>query len=273
MYTAIIFSTLLSLAATQEDIYPWQAPTPSDLRSPCPGLNSLANHGFLPRNGRGLTLPVLVKGLGDGLNVGPDFATVIGSAGLLAVKNNPLATSFTLEDIKAHNFPIEHDASLSRADFNLNNGDNFSFNQTVFDTVLRYYDGMATTSIPVAAAAKYNRVLTEQQRDPKFTYTPQQFVLSYGETALYLSTMGDPNTGVAPIEYVKVFFEQERLPYKEGWTSPKTQTNLVTLGAMILKLSAANKEILPEGLLITTNTLKLAFGGYNPITGLLAHVL
>lgn len=47
---------------------------------------------------------------------------------------------------------------------------------------------------------------TEQARNPKFTYTPQQFILSYGETALYISTMGDPTTGVAPVEYVKVFF-------------------------------------------------------------------
>jgi hypothetical protein len=49
-------------------------------------------------------------------------------------------------------------------------------------------------------------VKTESARDPKFTYTPQQFILSYGETALYISVMGDPKTGVAPLEYVKVFF-------------------------------------------------------------------
>jgi len=29
----------------------WQAPTSSDLRGPCPGLNAFANHGFIPRNG------------------------------------------------------------------------------------------------------------------------------------------------------------------------------------------------------------------------------
>jgi hypothetical protein len=27
------------------------APTSTDLRGPCPGLNAAANHGFLPRNG------------------------------------------------------------------------------------------------------------------------------------------------------------------------------------------------------------------------------
>ncbi|KAA8913359.1 Chloroperoxidase [Sphaerosporella brunnea] len=29
----------------------WQAPGPNDKRGPCPALNSLANHGYLPRNG------------------------------------------------------------------------------------------------------------------------------------------------------------------------------------------------------------------------------
>jgi hypothetical protein len=67
--------------------------------------------------------------------------------------------------------------------------------------------------------------------------------------------------------------EQERLPYNEGWRPSTTQTTLFTLGDMILQLSAANKDILPEGLEITTNTLKLAFGGYDPITGLLVHAL
>jgi hypothetical protein len=67
--------------------------------------------------------------------------------------------------------------------------------------------------------------------------------------------------------------EEERLPYDEGWRPPSTQTTLLTLGDMILALNAANGEVVPEGLEITTNTLKLAFGGYDPVTGLLAHVL
>lgn len=278
-----LFTTTLAVDFTK-----WAPPGPGDVRSPCPGLNSLANHGILPRNGKGLTIPILINALSSGLNVGPDFSTVIGTAGLLSVPNNPLAVSFDLNNLDKHNFPIEHDASLSRADFN-EGGDNTSFNQTIFNEVLAFYEGSDYTSIPVAAIAKYARVQTELARDPKFTYTPQQFVLSYGETALYLSVMGDPITGVAPLDYVKIFFgkqldlcnrdggllglEEERLPYNEGWRPTTTQTNLNTLGAMILALNAASGEVLPEGLLITTNTLKFAFGGYNPITGVLEHVL
>lgn len=31
----------------------WKAPSETDQRGPCPGLNSLANHGYLPHNGIG----------------------------------------------------------------------------------------------------------------------------------------------------------------------------------------------------------------------------
>jgi len=153
-----------------------------------------------------MTIPILIQGLQDGLNVGVDFSTAIGSASLLSVLNNPLATSFDLNNTDKHNFPIEHDASLSRADYYLDNGGNYSFNETIFNKVLAFYSGMNETSIPVAAKAKYVRVQEEAGRDSHFTYTAQQFILSYGETALYLSVMGDPITGVAPLEYVKVFF-------------------------------------------------------------------
>jgi hypothetical protein len=44
--------------------------------------------------------------------------------------------------------------SLSRADYYEHNGDNYSFNQTIFNPVLASYEGMNETCIPVAAKAK-----------------------------------------------------------------------------------------------------------------------
>lgn len=89
------------------------------------------------------------------MNVGIDFSTAIGSAGLLSVPNDPLAISFDLSDVDEHNFPIEHDASLSHVDYCLDNGDNYSFNETIFNEVLAFYSSMNETSIPVVARAKY----------------------------------------------------------------------------------------------------------------------
>jgi hypothetical protein len=71
----------------------------------------------------------------------------------------------------------------------IDNGDNYSFNETIFNEVSAFYEEMSNISMPVAANAKYARVKEKAGRDPKFTYTAQQFVLSYGETALYLLTM------------------------------------------------------------------------------------
>ncbi len=67
---------------------------------------------------------------------------------------------------------------------------------------------MTETSIHVAAKKRYKHVQTEKEGDrPDFAYGSVQFIFSYGEAAIYLSTMGDPATGLAPIEYVKALLE------------------------------------------------------------------
>jgi hypothetical protein len=173
-----------------------------------PGLNSLANHGFINRDGKKLTIPALIKGFKDGLNVGADFTTAIGLMGLQSAPN-PLSSTFDLDDLDQHNFPIEHDGSLSRRDAYF--GDDHTFNQDTFNQVLAYYEGMEETSIPVASKARYNRIETARSEDPEFIYGVRQLVLSTGETALYLSTMGDPTTGVAPVKYVKSLFGESAI--------------------------------------------------------------
>ncbi|GAB7363253.1 hypothetical protein MBLNU230_g3535t1 [Neophaeotheca triangularis] len=260
---------VLAGSAAAVDFSNYQRPGPNDVRSPCPGLNALANHGILPRDGRGMTLPILYKGLKDGLNMGDDFTTAIGGAGLLS---NDLPTDgfFDLNMLDQHNFPIEHDASLSRQDANL--GDNSDFNQQIWDMILAAYEGMDKTSIPVASHAMYKRYQDSLARNPKFVYGPREFTFRYGETAIYLSTMGDPVTGVAPLEYVRVLFEEERLPYAEGWRPTKAPTTLPSLAAMVLELFANSPEPLPEGLsVLTEGTVKDVFAGVDPVTNLLVN--
>lgn len=249
--------------------HPWMAPGTTDVRSPCPGLNTLSNHGILPRSGKNLTVAMLNTALLDGYNVGNDFSTVIGAFGSLSSKR-PLSGTFDLDNLDLHDL-IEHDSSLSRNDIYF--GDNHSFDNDKWQEVLAYANGSQTFDITSGAKAKYHRLQEQRRLNPELTYTPLQFVLSYGETALYLSVMGDPITGVAPVSYVRSFFEQERLPYELGWTKPKTQTNFLTLGAMVLQLNIANGEPLPEGLILGESTLKAAFSGLDPVTGLVEKVL
>ncbi|KAF2721081.1 Cloroperoxidase [Polychaeton citri CBS 116435] len=221
----------------------FRKPGPNDVRSPCPGLNALANHGFIHHDGKNMTLPHLLEGLAAGLNIGPDFTTVIGAAGLLS-SPDPLAGSFDLNDLDQHNFPIEHDASLSRQDAYF--GNDYSFYNPNWQQVLSYYKGSTKTSIPAASKAKYARVKDSTAKNPQFTYSFREFVLSYGETALYLQTMSDPVSGVARVDFVRSLFEQEKLPYNLGWRPSAQPVTLNSLGGMIVSLYAANGEAIPE---------------------------
>lgn len=170
-----------------------------------------------------------------------------------------------------HNFPIEHDASLSRAD--AYTGNDYSFNQKYWNMILSVYGSDQNTSLQKASKAKIGRVNDSAKNNPTFTYGPREFILSYGETSLYLQTMSDSVTsGVAPLKYVRSLFEQERLPFNMGWRPPTQQVTLETLGQMIFELYPLSGEALPEGLeVLTIGAVKDAFEGIDPVTHLLGN--
>lgn len=49
--------------------YAFVAPGPNDQRGPCPGLNAMANHGYLPHNGVG-TIQDFITGTGTAFGMG-----------------------------------------------------------------------------------------------------------------------------------------------------------------------------------------------------------
>ena len=44
-----------------QDDHQFKKPNPRDSRSPCPALNVLANHGYLPRDGKNITAVMLTS--------------------------------------------------------------------------------------------------------------------------------------------------------------------------------------------------------------------
>jgi hypothetical protein len=64
--------------------------------------------------------------------------------------------------------------------------------------------------------------------------------------------MGDPVTGRAKVEYVRTLFEQERLPFEQGWRPSKAPVTLVSLGLMVVELFGNSPKPVPEGLRIVT---------------------
>ncbi|KAJ7574639.1 Cloroperoxidase [Mycena floridula] len=191
--------------------YQWRAPKATDLRSPCPGLNTLANHGILPRSGRGLTVKNIVDASNIGYNVQIDVVGMPAKAGFLT---SPDDEFFTLADIRLHN-NIEHDASVSRADFVT--GDNFSFNETMYSAMVNVNPGLDYYDPTSAGLVQKQRLIESQATNPTLINTAKEFAIRTRESSLYLAVMGNSTTGVAPKKFVNIFFREERLPIAEGW--------------------------------------------------------
>lgn len=73
-------------------------------------LNTLANHGFLPHSGKGITANKTIDALGSALNIDAVLSKFLFD---FAATTNPQpnATFFDLDHLSRHNI-LEHDASL-----------------------------------------------------------------------------------------------------------------------------------------------------------------
>lgn len=83
-------------------------------RSPCPGLNTLANHSYLPHDGRNITFHKLVSALRNGMGFSPGLAIFMAIGGFTLLRRPSLAP-FDLHGTARHNF-IEHNASMVHDD-------------------------------------------------------------------------------------------------------------------------------------------------------------
>jgi hypothetical protein len=167
--------------------------------------DSLANHGILPRDGRNLTIPMLVKAIGGGLNVSAEVATSLSTIGLTLSKS-PSSGAFDLDDLNKHN-AIEHDASLSRKDYDLG-GNAQAFDEGVFNETLSYFNGASEIGIKEVAAARWGRVQSSKNDNPKLLYGDKQLFPSHFESSAYYQLFKNPNTDKASVKWIKIFFRK-----------------------------------------------------------------
>ncbi|KAF9224663.1 Cloroperoxidase [Gyrodon lividus] len=88
------------------------APKPGDLRSPCPALNTLANHGYLPRNGKNVGVFDVAHALQEGYQLSTFLAYTLAFGGFSLLAQY---RKISLFDFARHNL-VEHDASLFHLD-------------------------------------------------------------------------------------------------------------------------------------------------------------
>ncbi|KAF5009139.1 hypothetical protein FDECE_4629 [Fusarium decemcellulare] len=178
----------------------WHPARPGDFRGPCPMMNTLANHGFLPRDGKNLTQEVVVSGLKRGINLHEALGTQMFKQSIIA-NPEPNATFFTLR----------LDAYF---------GNNHAFNQKVFDTTKAYWTA-ETVDTKMLANGKLFRQIQSRSTNPNYTFTSRTDTFSMGELAAPVLVFGDKATATVPRNLMEYFFENERLPTELGWQKKK----------------------------------------------------
>jgi hypothetical protein len=179
------------------------APGPGDIRGPCPGLNAAANHNFLARDGI-TTFNELVDAQQNLYNVGYDLATLLALLGLTLTDGDLVTERLSIGcdatnrtayisplipppqsgeiGLDGHNH-FEADTSLTRDDFFLGGGNDFTFNGTLFGMMTETTGGLYNRD--GLAKYRYQRYQQSLQDNPNFYFGPLSLLLFGASSFLY----------------------------------------------------------------------------------------
>ncbi|EJD06093.1 Cloroperoxidase [Fomitiporia mediterranea MF3/22] len=221
---------------------PYVSAGPGDSRSPCPALNALANHGYIPHSGRSIPFFQLVKAIRTVYNCSLPLALVLSVVGFLwcghiTGSGFSMRLALDLHDLARHNH-IEHDGSLGHAD--VTPGELYAPvvpDPTRLASLLNA--GSVTAKGPGGAGALtlYDLARVRYLRDSELArpLDPVHSFITRGELALILLAMGVPNgenavDRVVPRQHLEQWFAEERLP--DGWDGPNVQIGLLNTGKL-----------------------------------------
>jgi len=229
-------STDTGIKQVPDNAHPFHAPGPNDLRGPCPGLNTLANHGYLPRNGVA-SFEQIVQATAEGFNMEYTLASALAAFGILARGNayvdllsiglpTPLVPPLpdNLDGPQALGLAthgrFEGDVSMTRSDAAI--GDNRNFNQTLFDELLGLVEEFgdddpvtgpkSIVNVKVMSEFKFNRFTESQAQDPVLQYHIGRFLLSYGEASFTLNFFANGTTESLSVPVMTSFFRDQTFP-------------------------------------------------------------
>ncbi|TKA61134.1 hypothetical protein B0A55_12340 [Friedmanniomyces simplex] len=200
------------------------APGPNDIRGPCPGLNAAANHNFLAHDGI-TTFNELVDAQQNVYNVGYDLALLLAVLGLTTTDGDIVTEKLSIgcdattrtsvnptltgsePGLDGHN-KFESDTSLTRNDFFTHNGDDFTFNGTLFG----FMDDTCQSNFDREGLSLYRnqRWHQSQVENPNFFFGPLTLLL-YGAASFLYELMPSGTHNYAPdLATISSFFGAEK---------------------------------------------------------------
>ncbi|KAL6720615.1 hypothetical protein ACLMJK_002540 [Lecanora helva] len=184
--------------ATGDTAHAFEAPGPNDIRGPCPGLNTAANHHFLSHDGI-TSFTELVDAQQNLYNVNYDLAVTLAtlgvgldgdavtgklSIGCDATSRTSLTGSLLGDELglDGHN-KFEGDTSLTRNDYYLANGNDYSFNGTLFASMQNTCQGNFNRDN--LALYRYQRYQQSLAENGNFYFGPKSLLLFGAASFLY----------------------------------------------------------------------------------------
>ncbi|RXW17616.1 heme-thiolate peroxidase [Candolleomyces aberdarensis] len=208
--------------------HPWQPLRNGDERGPCPGMNTLASHGYISRDG--VASPSqMVTAVQEGFNMENQFAIFVTYVAHLM--NGNLVTDLLSIGGKtprtgpdppapahAGGFNVhgtfEGDGGMTRADEFF--GDNHSFNETLFQKFVdfsnQYGDGYY--NLTVAGELRFQRLQDSIATNPQFSFKNVRYFTGYGESAFPINFFVDGRNTDRRLDMVSArsFFQDMRFP-------------------------------------------------------------
>ncbi|KAI0347206.1 Cloroperoxidase [Trametopsis cervina] len=220
----MIQATTRTTAASEDHAYRYG--TKTDSRCPCPALNAMANHGYLPRNGRDITVGQMTASLQEVYNLSwplAAFLTVVGM--LLCGRWWSLPWRFDLHDLARHN-AVEHNCSLTHPD--AAPGELFAPNHVSYTLLCRLLD--AAKQDHLCLTDFVDARIRRAQEDTK-PLDAMHREIAHGEAALTLLVLGERPSENSPgssivvrRRFVKEWFGKDKLP--KGWKKPSREIGL-----------------------------------------------
>lgn len=167
----------------EDDKHPWYAPRPGDLRGPCPGLNTAANHGYLPRSGVVNPLELFI-GTWEALSLSPDLCAVLAALsflfkGDLTTLTLSIGTKHGLGSGLADHGVLEGDASVTRDDHYFGNDyDAVPSKVALLQREIDQYGNGEVT--PWSLAHSRKRAFDDSKKhNPNFDFNPWRMIVAY----------------------------------------------------------------------------------------------
>ncbi|KAJ6596147.1 Chloroperoxidase [Mycena vulgaris] len=221
----------------------YQAPAAGDIRSVCPAINAMANHGYIRRDGKNISMYAIFSGLKACYGLSTPLAAFLTAGGWFLIKR---IGRISLLDLGVHG-GVEHDASVVHVDCPAGQKDApVAVHPKLVDEFARHVVEAASSgashTLPEAEVVVTGHDIVQTRLRREKLSKPLDALhaeIARGEMAIILGVWQQSMGGRegAPLPWMRTWLGEERLP--EGWRPDHVET----MHSVVKRASAMRAEM------------------------------